>query len=350
MPLTRPTPEQLRDRIQAEFDVLLPGADPRRRRSIEGVLARVQALVSHELLGAIEWASRQMHVATADADELPVRAAVWGVTPAPPALARGQVVLSGNVGAVVPAGAELRRADDSRYLTQADCVIGSGGTGSVEVVATITGPERNAPAMTSLALIEPVANVQSLALVDVDGIGGGVGVEGVESLRARTRARIQEPPQGGAAPDYVAWVREVVGNTRVWVRSITPEVGSLSVSFVMPDATIPDPSTVALVAAKIDQKRPVTAKMVYVAAPVAHLVAFTIALSPDSVALRQAVAAELADMFAREAEPGGTIPRSRLGAAISAAAGEYSHVLTLPAGDVVSAPGTIARLGVITWL
>jgi uncharacterized phage protein gp47/JayE len=350
MPMARPTPEQLRDRIQAEFDVLLPGADPRRRRSIEGVLARVQALVSHELLGAIEWASRQMHIATAGEEELPERAAVWGITPTPAASARGLVVLTGNVGGVVPAGAELRRADDSRYLTQADCTIGPGGTGSVEVVAALPGAERNAPPMTSLALIEPVANVQSLALVDVDGLGGGLSAEGLEGLRARARARIQEPPHGGAAHDYVAWVREVVGNTKVWVRPITPEVGSLSVSFIMPDASIPDPATVDLVAQNIDAKRPVTASMVYVAAPVAHLVAFTIQLSPDSVANRQAVSAELADMFAREAEPGGTLPRSRLGAAISAAVGEYSHVLTLPAGDVVSAPGTIARLGVITWL
>lgn len=350
MPMQRSTPQQLRDRIAAEFEGLLPGADPRKRRSVEAVLGRIQVIVSNEMLAAIEWASKQMHLATAGQDELPVRAAVYGIVPLATVAARGLVVFSGNPGGIVPAGAELSRADDSRYTTVADCTIGGGGTGTAEVVATVAGAAQNAPAMTSLALVEPVANVQALALVDVDGIGGGIGTEGVESLRARGRARIQEPPHGGAPHDYVAWVREIVGQTRVWVRSITPAAGSVSISFVMPDGSIPDGGTVTAVNANVQAKRPVTAAMVYVTAPTAHLVAFSIALTPDSLANRQAVAAELADMFVREAEPGGTIPDSRITAAISAAVGEYQHTRTIPAGDVVSAAGTIARLGVITWL
>lgn len=350
MPMQRPSPVELRDRITAEFDVLLSGADPRRRRSVEAVLARILVITSHELLSAIEWASRQMHIATAGREELPVRSAVYGIVPNPTRAARGLVVFAGNAGAVVPSGAELRRADDARYTTQADCVIDGSGLGSVEVLATLPGAAQNAFAMTNLVLVEPVANVQSAVTVDVDGIGGGIGVEDVESLRARARARIQQPPHGGNAADYVAWVKEIVGDTRVWVRPITPGVGSLSVNFIMPDGGIPDAPTVTLVADNIAAKRPVTAHMVYVTAPTAHLVAFSIALTPNTLANRQAVEAELRDMFIREAEPGGTLPHSRLSAAISAASGEYSHVLTTPAGDVVSGAGTIARLGVITWL
>ncbi len=350
MPMQRPSPQQLRDRIAAEFDVLLAGADPRRRRSVEAVLTRIQVITSHELLSAIEWASRQMHVATAGQEELPVRAAVYGIVPNAPRAARGLVVFSGNPGAIVPAGAELRRADDARYTTLADCVIGGGGFGTAEVAASVAGRAQNAVAMTNLVLVEPVANVSSSVTVDVDGIGGGLGVEDIESLRARARARIQQPPHGGNAADYVAWVEEVVGKTRVWPKPITPEVGSFSVSFVMPDGSIPDAPTVALVNANIQAKRPVTARLVYVSAPTPDLINFTIALTPNTLANRQAVEAELRDMFLREAEPGGTLPHSRLGAAISAAAGEYSHVLTVPAGDVVSAAGAIARLGVITWL
>lgn len=350
MPMSRPSPQQLRDRIAAEFDVLLEGADPRRRRSVEAVLTRIQVIISHEMLSAIEWASRQMHVATAGREELPARAAVYGIVPNATRAARGRVVFAGNVGAVVPAGAELRRTDDARYTTLADCTITGAGIGSAEVVATVAGAVQNAAAMTKLTLIEPVANVQSSVTVEVDGIGGGLGTEEVESLRARARARIQQPPHGGNAADYVAWVKEVVGETRVWPKPITPEVGSFSVSFVMPDGSIPDAPTVALVNANIQAKRPVTARMVYVSAPTAHLVAFTIALTPNTLANRQAVAAELADMFLREAEPGGTIPLSRIGSAISSASGEYSHVMTVPAAPVVSAAGTIARLGAITWL
>lgn len=102
--------------------------------------------------------------------------------------------------------------------------------------------------------------------------------------------------------------------------------------------------------AAIEAKRPVTATDVVVVAPAAHLVNFSIGLSPDSVATREAVLAALDDLLIREAEPGGTLPRSRISAAISAAAGEYSHTLAGPVGDIVSPPGEIARRGVVTWL
>ncbi|WP_431282729.1 baseplate J/gp47 family protein [Humitalea sp. 24SJ18S-53] len=350
MPMVRPTPQQLRARIEAEFDVLFNGADPRQRRSAEGVLARVLALVSHEMLGAIEWASKQVHIATAGKEELPARAAFWGITANPATVASGQVVFLGNPGAVVLMGTELRRADGMRYRTTAGCTIDAGGTGPADVVAVVAGSAGNAVFSTILSLIEPVANVQNAASVGVFGIGGGADIEELESVRARAAKRVQEPPHGGAAHDYEAWVQEVVGRTKVWVKPLMPSVGSVTVFFVMPDGSIPDAPTVALVQAMVETNRPVTASSVTVLAPVADLVPFTIALSPDTLANRQAVAGELADLLLREAEPGGTTPASRIGAAISAATGEYSHVVSSPAGSIVSAAGHIARLGAISWL
>lgn len=349
MPMQRTTPQQLRDRIAAEFVTLFEGADPRMRRSVEGVLGRVQVLASTAMLGAIEWASKQMHVATADKDELPVRAAIWDVTPRDPVASRGFVTFAGAAGAVVEAGAELRRADDARYLTVADCELGDDG-GTAEVVAVVTGPEQDTPAGSTLTLIEPVAGAQTAATVAEGGVAGGLGVEDVESLRARARERINLPPHGGAEHDYATWVQDVVGETRVWVKPVTPNVGAVTVFFLMPDGSIPSPATVTAVAAHIEEERPVTAHSAIPAAPVEDLIDFTIGLTPDTAANRAAVAAELADMLIREAEPGGTIPVSRYRAAISAAPGEYSHTITAPAGDIASVAGHIARLGEITWL
>jgi uncharacterized phage protein gp47/JayE len=65
--------------------------------------------------------------------------------------------------------------------------------------------------------------------------------------------------------------------------------------------------------------------------------------------VQAAVAAELADLLRREAEPGGTILVSHLREAISIAVGETNHVLSSPAADVTHATGQIATLGTITW-
>ena len=350
MTFPRPTPQQLRDRITAEFDVLFVGADPRRRRSVEGVLARVLAMVSHEMHGHIDWASRQMHIATADLAELEIRAAVWGITRNAATAAAGLVDVIGTPGAILPAASEMRRADDTLYRTTADCTIGAGGTASASVEAVAVGAAGNAAAGTALALIEPVAGVQSGVTAAAAALGGGLDEESLESLRARTSARIQEPPAGGAAHDYVAWVKEVVGSTLVWVRPYTPDPGWVTVWFVMPDGSIPDAGTVADVAAWVEERRPVAAAGVSVLAPVAHAVAFTIALVPDTVAARTAVLASIDDLLAREAEPGGTLPYSRISAAISAATGETSHTLSVPAGAIVSPAGQVARRGAVTWL
>lgn len=350
MAFDRPTPQQIRDRLAAEFDGLFEGADPRRRRSVEGVLVKVVAMAQHELHSHIAWAARQIHIGSADEDALEERAALWDVLRRAAVAATGSVTFSGTAGVIVPAGTELRRADDTEYVLLADCTIGVGGTGAGSVVASMPGAAGNAAAATTLALIEPVAGVQPSATVGAGGLTGGLEIEDLESLRARTRERLREPPAGGAEADYKAWTKAVVGETRVWVRRATPLPGWVTVLFLLPDGTLPDPATVAAVAAAIETQRPVTATGINVAAPVAQLVDFTIDLSPDTLASRQAVTLALGDLLVREAEPGGTLPRSRIIAGISAADGEYSHVLSVPAGDIVTSAGTIARLGTITWL
>jgi uncharacterized phage protein gp47/JayE len=86
-----------------------------------------------------------------------------------------------------------------------------------------------------------------------------------------------------------------------------------------------------------------------VVAPTASPLDFNITLAPDTVEVRNAVQAELVDLVAREAEPGGTILWSHLNEAISIAAGETDHVLNSPAANVVEATGAITTMGVITW-
>lgn len=348
MTFQRPSPQQIRNRLAAEIEATFDGADARLRRAPETVITRATAIASHELHGHIEWVASQILPDTADADILDRHASVWGVTRRAALEALGAVAVTGAPGTTLPAGSELRRADDARYSTDADVTIGVGGTITAAVTALNAGASGNAPTGSKLSLIAPVIGIQAQMTVIAPGLTGGVDLETDTSLRRRILARIQEPPHGGAAADYAQWVKDVIGDTLVWITPFLMGIGSIGVTFVMPDGSMPTVTDIGRVQAQIDMERPVTAQAI-VYAPIADLVPFTIKLSPDTTAIRAAVTAELTDMILREAVPGGTLPRSRLNAAISAAAGEYSHVLMVPAGDIVSATGHIARLGAITW-
>ena len=59
---------------------------------------------------------------------------------------------------------------------------------------------------------------------------------------------------------------------------------------------------------------------------------------------------ELADFFARDAEPGGTIYLSRMSETISLAEGEFAHAIDLPDADFTPAPGRIPSLGAVSYI
>jgi uncharacterized phage protein gp47/JayE len=124
------------------------------------------------------------------------------------------------------------------------------------------------------------------------------------------------------------------------------------VTFVMDDKTPsiePDAGEIQDVQDYLDARRPVGAEVV-VDAPTLTAVAFTLAITPDTSAVRAAAEAELADLLRRDGEPGGTIYHSRVHEALAAAEGETDHTITVPAGDVVMPAGELPILGTVTWV
>lgn len=350
MPFSRPDLPTLIQRAEADIETRLPGADARLRRSNLNVLARVHSGATHGLYGYLEWLSRQIIVDTADGDWLERHAAIWGVARKAASPAVGNITVTGTNGAIIPAGSTLVRSDGAQYTTDAEAVI-SGGTATIAVTAVEAGQAGNAAAASTLNLDTPISGVSATATVDAGGLTGGADIETDDGLRARLLARIQAPPHGGAAHDYVAWALEVPGVTRAWVYPGELGLGTVTVRFVRDDdaSPIPDAGEVAAVQAHIDALRPVTAQ-VTVAAPVAVPLGFTIDLAPDTAAIRAAVEAELRDLLRREAEPGATILISHIREAISLAAGEHDHILVAPAANVTHAVGEMATFGTITWL
>lgn len=351
MPLTLPTLDQIRDRLETDLEARLPGADARLRRSVLAELIRTFAGGLWGLYGFLDHIADQLIPDTASAEWLERHADVWGMSRKTATFAGGNVTFTGLENAVIPAAAVLRSASGIEYSTDAAGLI-TGGTAVVPVVALQPGAAGNLAAGTAMSLISPLSGVNSAAAAAASGLIGGADAETDDALRLRLLQRIANAPAGGAAHDYVRWALEVPGVARAWADPILNGPGTVAVYVAFDDGLIGEtPLAEALepVAAYIDARRPVTAGVI-VTTPLSVPIPFTLAVVPDETAVRTAVAAELADLFQRAASPGGVIRLSEIRAAISAAPGEQDYSLTTPNADVVMGPGEIAVLGAITWV
>lgn len=350
MSFSRPSLQTLIDRVIGDIEATLPGADASVRRSNLNVLARTLAGASHGLHGHLDWLSLQVIFDTAEAEYLERWAGIWGITRKPAAAAIGNVSFTGTNGTVIDADTVLLRADGVEFTTDAEATI-SGGAATVAVTAVEAGAAGNTAVASALTLASPIAGINGNATVAAGGLTSGADTEDDTSLRARFIARIQQPPHGGAKFDYETWALEVAGVTRAWVYPQELGLGTVTVRFVRDDdaSVIPDAAEVAAVQAYIDERRPVTAD-VNVVAPVAVPLNFTITSTPNTLAVHDAITAELVDLLRREAQPGGTILLSHIREAISIAAGETNYVMTTPVADVTNTTGNMTTMGVITWL
>ncbi len=348
-----PTLAALVARAQADTNSRLDGSEARLSVSTLKVVSYVRAGSASGLYGYVAWLSRQMFVDTCDVDMLPRHGNINKVPQKPATPSIGSVTMTSTGPFPVPAGTIWQRVDGAQFLTTADVQM-AGVPASVPVVAVKAGTAGDTPAGTQLKLVSPLGGgMSNVATVDTAGITDGTDLEDPEVWRARIKDRIQRPISGGTKSDYEEWAKEVPGVTRAWCSPGEMGPGTITLRFVRdndPGGLIPDAAAIAAVTAYINARRGVTS-ILYVVAPIAAPIDFQIqGLSPASDAVKLAVKTELADLLRREAIPGGTILRSHMNAAISAAAGEDDHVLVAPAGNVINLIGRISTVGVVTWL
>lgn len=348
MPFETPDLPTLNDQAAASIEAELPGSDARLRRSNLNVLARVMAGFAHGFYGYLRRFLEEC-LPWSQGFLLEMWAGIWGVYRKAAASAGGNVIFTGAVGSLIDIGTELQTADGQVYETMAAGVI-VGGSALVSVLAAVPGKTGNLSAGTQLALINPVPGIAGAAAVDGAGITNGSDIETPDDLYARFLQRVRAPAHGGSASDYVTWALEVPGVTRAWAVPAWFGIGTILVLFVRDGDTsnLPDAAAIAQVAAHIDLVRPITADMT-VAGPVVKVVDFVIAVTPNTSAVRDAVAANLADLFRREADAGATLLLSHVNRDISLASGELDHVLYAPAASVPCAANEMAVLGTITW-
>lgn len=307
MPFQRPTLQQIVDRIETDMETRLTGTAALLRRGILRVLARVFAGASHILYGFIEFVSNQLFVATAEREYLERHGRMWGINRKAASFAVGTIRFTGTNGSSVPSGTRVQDEDGIELETTAGGII-AGGVLDLAGIAVEPGDSGNLAISTVVELIEPITGVDDLASC-LTAFGGGEDEESDDAYRARILARIQDPPMGGTATDYVIWAESVSGVDKAWCLPTTPGPGQVTVLFV-------GSALVATVKAYIETVMPVTTDLT-VAQAIDTPIDFTIKIDPTDTDFQTAITTNIQQVFDDLAEPGEPILMSWIRDAIS---------------------------------
>ena len=329
------------------------------------VESKVMALVGFEMEQRRAWLVRQQFASTADRPWLIRHGFELGLQPDAAVAAFGTATAAARPGLPIPAGLQYLRGDGVTFTTQAGATA-TGNAVSLVLEADAAGAAGNTEPGAILTLVDPDDAPDGLgptvtvdAATDGSGLSGGADEEETEAFRARVLYRKRNPPQGGSAPDYVAWVLAAVPTAaQVFVDSFGNDTRSVWVQFTVTDQAdgIPTAGQVAAAQAYVDDpiRRPITAR-VFVSAPNPVPQAILIGgLAPDTVDIRAAIEAELAATYTDRAQPGTpsadfVFSASWLDEAISRATGEDRHRLVSPAMDQTFTTGNLPVLGSIAY-
>ena len=362
MPYTKPTLSTLvEDSGQSIMTRVFGAARAAPLQSVARALGTVIGAGLYGVYGFVSYLFLQALPDTATGTFLERWAAIWSITRSAGDPAIGTLDLTGTPTTVLSAGATFQATNGQQYTTDADATIGGGGTITVAVTAVTNGDAGNLVAGETVTLTSPVAGIDSAATVATGGLTGGADAETDERLRQRLLQRIQNPPQGGTAADYEAWALAAnTSVTRVTVAGAYPSAGNVTIWPLVDDgagAVTPSAGVLSDVDTYIQARRPVTATAT-VTAPTESTLAISVAISPDTAALRTAVEASITAMFASRnavetdasGTPTGILYKSWINDAVGDTNGINTYTVSVPAGDTAPANGTIVTKGTVTFV
>lgn len=346
MAFNRQTLRQLITQLQTDAE-REAGAAQLRQSNLR-VLPKCFAFAVHGLYAFIDWIVRQIFPDTAETSYLERHASIQGIYRREASAAIGTLTVTRAAGASLPVGTVFLAADgETRYATTEE--IGD-AQDEVAVQCMSVGTVGNREAGETYTLVSALPGVSAEAIGSE--MAGGAESESDDDLRTRLLYRLQNPPRGGTATDYVAWAKEVPGVTRAWCFPKEQGIGTVIVRFATDGLTengIPTEGMVQIVSDYIAANAPVTAATM-VLAPVAKPIDFRIEnLRPDNESVRAQIEAELKSLFIREAAPGGAVLISHIRQAISSAAGEEDYDLLTPTDDVIAESHELLIVGEVQY-
>lgn len=366
MPWTTPTLSAVRQMVRDNVTSLLRGA-AMIANNVLRVISDATAGVARLVLEYIDWLALQLLPDTAETEWLDRHGNIWlvnsdGTTGRKlAALASGTLTCTGSVGVPVPAGTVIGVSGGMQYQTTEQITIGAGPT-PVTATALLGGTAGNLDAGLQLSFATAIGGVDGTATVV--SMTGGTDQETDDELRTRVLLRIQNPPMGGDANDYVQWALAVPGITRAWCYPNEMGIGTVTTRFMCDDLRagplvtgtngvtgggFPQPVDVAAVTTYLDTVRPVAVKDHFEEAPIPQFINFTIRnLDSDDPSTRANIAASVTQMLFEKAIPGQTIYRNWLDGAINAAQGVDHYDLDFTDTEMFDT-GHLAVLGTVTY-
>lgn len=360
--LSLDTEAELVSRIEGDLEAQGFGWS-RLARSLLYPFPRALALAFYLLQGRLAWVVRQAFPTLAAL----VNVRRWGELLGLPYIdavpEKLTATFTGVSGTAIATGAELARGDGVLYTVDSPGgAVGGGGTVTLALTCSEAGDFGASSVDDELTLTSPITDVASIATV-ASITQAGADDETREAHAQRIAERLQETPQGGAAADYVAWVRASQANVdKVGVTN--PSDGVVYVYFIMEygygsgGGILPTAGQVSDAQDYIDEvdanghaiRRPVTAD-VTVQTPTGTATAVTVTLGDYSSEKEDAIEAALLDLFSRQAQPGEvyTVYLSQIDAAIQNAIGSSDYFTrAAPAANVTTTAGQIVTLGTLT--
>lgn len=373
-----PAAKSIFSRLAAASEVILLGIYPeadvkaisRAVRSARGMFAVVWSAVAPEVREThdhIAWWARQWMPDSADDETMILRhASIWGTDPRPAKKAVGSVTIEGVAGTVLASGIVLTSTASNSYITTSGGTIAVGGTVTVTAEAVTAGSAGNLESGVQLSTLVAYPEISKVTVATA--FAGGADDEEPEEVQVRYLQRIREPPMGGSSSDYKAWVGNVASVYAVKVAEDWIGRGSVGLIIALKDddgfPRVPTELELTAIGDYLGAQgsqtgvRPVTARVIPLAAELVE-VPVSVRLRPDGALTRAAVQTAYdrfiatigdEDDMENESPIGATIEPSRISEAISAADGEYSHDLTIPAARYTLGTKQCPVATEITWL
>jgi uncharacterized phage protein gp47/JayE len=358
-----PTVAQIRDQIISDIESKIGQTIPALPKAFFRVLATALAGVLSLLYRFGGWAYRQIFPQTADQEALVRIGEQYGIIRSPAVAAEITATATGAEGAQIPAGTLWQREGQVYQQTEAQTI--ETGTATVTVRALTKGAAANVLNGLNISLVTPVAGIDAEAEV-TNTDTQGEDIEAVEAYRRRVILRLQQQPQGGAAPDYINWALEVPGIVRAFAFRTDPgEVTVYPLLATTGPSRVPAAPKLAEVLSYIQNpiRRPLCSNVLAVAMDERIFSVNVTAVAPNTTAQKNAIEAawekflytRYPAQYDDEVDPKNVVSAAALYGEASGAGVQLLNFELYIDGEISEiqfhtlAENEIAKLGTVTW-
>jgi uncharacterized phage protein gp47/JayE len=198
----------LLDRVYANYTSLFRPFGKTPRQNLLKVFASVDAGMYHQLLGDLDFLSKQIFPDTAEGEYLREH---WSSETAPlyAVSASGEAAATGKPGKTIPSGVAFEAASGGRYYLESARKLDANGQATITLKAENPGVQGNLAPGEKLTIVSAIpAGIDSEAVVSGAGVTGGVDAETDEEYLARALAALRNPSRYGKKGDFALWARD----------------------------------------------------------------------------------------------------------------------------------------------